>query len=128
MDARGKIRQVARLFDIPASSLSDHVNGRTLTWKKGPTSILTPSEESQLVQYAMKMVDLSYPLNLSQLKIKVAEMTQDCPTSFTDGVPGGSRVKWFCRKHPDLTLRSSQGLEIARAKSLCLVNVATFYL
>jgi hypothetical protein len=126
VDARDKIRQVARLFDIPTSSLSDHVNGRTLTRKRGPTSVMTPEEESQLVQYAMKMADLGYPLNLGQLKIKVAEMTQDRPTPFIDGVPGGSWVKWFRRRHPDLILRSSQGLEIARAKGLCPVNVATF--
>jgi hypothetical protein len=30
-----KIREVARYFDIPASSLSDHANGRTFTRKQG---------------------------------------------------------------------------------------------
>jgi hypothetical protein len=85
MDVGGKIRQVDRLFDIPNSTLSDHMNGRTLTWKRGPAGVLTLEQEPQLVQYAMKMADLSYLLNLGQLKIKVAEMIQDCPTPFIDG-------------------------------------------
>jgi hypothetical protein len=35
----------------------------------------------------MKMADLGYPLNLGQLKIKVAKLTQEHPTPFPDGVP-----------------------------------------
>ena len=35
MEEGCKIREVARYFGIPASSLSDHANGRTLTRKRG---------------------------------------------------------------------------------------------
>ena len=89
VDVGGKIRQVYRLFDISALALSDHISGRTLTWKRGPAGVLTPEEEPQLLQYVMKMVDLGYPLNLRQLKIKVIEMIQDCPISFTNGFMEG---------------------------------------
>jgi hypothetical protein len=36
-------------------------------------------------------------------------------------------MKWFRCRHPELTFRSSQGLDIARARGLCPENVATFY-
>lgn len=41
----GKVRQVARLFDIPALSLFDHINGKTLTRKRGRGGVLYVSEE-----------------------------------------------------------------------------------
>jgi hypothetical protein len=36
-------------------------------------------------------------------------------------------VRWFKKRHPDLTLRTSQGLDCARARGLCPENVASFY-
>jgi hypothetical protein len=122
-----KIREVARHFDIPASSLADHVHGRTLTRKRGRGGVLTDVEEHLLVDWMLKMANLGYPVNMGELKAKVFELTQTRPTPFTDGIPGSSWVKWFRRRHPYLTLRSSQGLELARARGMCPENVSTFY-
>jgi hypothetical protein len=69
--------------------------------------VLSVAKEAQLVDYVLKMAELGYPLSLGQLKIKVAELVQFRPTTFTAGVPGGSWVKWFGRRHPKLTFRSS---------------------
>ena len=46
----------------------------------------------------------------TQLKAKVAEITQDKVTPFKNGVPGYSLVKWFRLRHPHLVLRVPQGL------------------
>ena len=73
------------------------------------------------------MADLGYPLMLTQLKLKVSKLTQDWWTPFNDGILGSSWVKWFLCRHPNITLQSSEGLEIARARGLCLINVATLY-
>ena len=51
----GKIRAVARNFDIPANTIADHVNGRVLQRKKGPPTVLTQSEERALEEYILKM-------------------------------------------------------------------------
>jgi hypothetical protein len=74
VDAGCKVREVARYFDIPASSLSDHVYDKTLGRKRGRPRILTVQEEGLLVDYMLKMVALGYPLTLGQLKIKVATL------------------------------------------------------
>ena len=34
---------------------------------------------------------------------------------------------WFKQRHPELTVRSLQGLESARARALCPQNVSTLY-
>jgi hypothetical protein len=48
-------------------------------------------------------------------------------TPIKDGVPGNGWIRWFCKRHPEIFLRSAQTLEMARARSLCPENVASFY-
>jgi hypothetical protein len=121
------LKTVARYFDIPPTSLSDHLFGRTLGRKRGPPTILQKDEESALTTYMGKMQDYGHPLTMPQLRLKVATITQERVTPFREGIPGKSWVRWFKKRHPDLTLRSSQGLEFARARGLCPENVASFY-
>jgi hypothetical protein len=104
-----ELRLVARFFGIPPSSLLDHANGRTLTQKRRKGGVLT-EEEARLVDYMMKMANLGYPLSMADVKIKVAEIVQERPKPFTDGIPSVSWVFWFRRRYPELVLRTSQGL------------------
>jgi hypothetical protein len=62
------------------------------------------------VDYMMKMANLGYPLSMADVKIKVAEIVQERPKPFTDGIPSVSWVFWFRRRYPELVLRTSQGL------------------
>ena len=73
------------------------------------------------------MQNCGHPLSMEDLRLKVALITQERVTPFRDGIPGDSWVRWFKKRHPDLTMRQSQGLEFARAKGLCAENVASFY-
>jgi hypothetical protein len=114
-------------FDTPPSSLADQLYGRTLGRKRGPPTVLKKEEESALTTYMDKMQDYGHPLTMQQLRLKVATITQERVTPFTEGIPRKSWVRWFKKRHPDLTLRSSQGLEFARARGLCPENVASFY-
>ena len=54
-------------------------------------------------------------------------MVQDRVTSFCDGIPGNGWIKWFKKRHQNLTLRHSEGLEFSRARGLCRENVRSFY-
>jgi hypothetical protein len=36
-------------------------------------------------------------------------------------------MKWFHYRHPDLTLRTAESLDNARARNLCQETVSTFY-
>ena len=85
------------------------------------------SEEQLLVDWMLKMANLGYHVNMGELKAKVFELIQTRPMPFTNGIPRASWVKWFRQCHPYLVLRSSQGLEIARARAMCLESVSSFY-
>jgi hypothetical protein len=46
---------VARYYDIPATSLQDHIYGRSSGRKCGRQGVQFVQEESDLVQYMLKM-------------------------------------------------------------------------
>ena len=73
------------------------------------------------------MQEYAYPLSMDQLRMKVAEMVQERITPFRDGIPGNGWIKWFKKRHSNLTLRYSKGLEFSKAKGLCPENVRSFY-
>jgi hypothetical protein len=127
VESGGRVKTIARYFDILANSLADHLHGRTLGRKKGPPTILKLDEEIALTTYMTQMQQYGHPLSMQQLRLKVATITQERVSPFSDGIPGDSWVHWFKKRHPNLTLRTSHGLEFARTRALCPENVASFY-
>jgi hypothetical protein len=124
----GRLKTVARYFDIPPTSLSDHLHGRILGRKRDLPTVLQPEEENALTTYMAKIQEYGHLLSMQQLRLRVAAITQERVTPFRGGLPGDSWVRWFKKRHPHLILRTSQGLEFARAKGLCPENVASFYI
>ncbi|KAG0593838.1 hypothetical protein M758_UG024100 [Ceratodon purpureus] len=72
------------------------------------------------------MCDLGYSLSPSALRLKVCEITKS-RSPFTNGIPGGGWMRWWKRRHPELTIRAAQALKSARAQGLCPENVYSFY-
>jgi hypothetical protein len=79
------------------------------------------------VNYIHGMARYGHPINITKLKLKVAEATQDWVIPFTDGIPGSGWLRWFRKRHPKISLHISQGLDTGRAQGLCPEHVATFY-
>lgn len=121
------MQKAAAQNQIPYSSLRDWCYGRTRTRDRGAKTVLTAEEETQLVQYLVNMCDAGYGLSPSALKLKVYEITKSRWTPFRDGIPGSGWMRWFKHRHPELTVRASQALETARARTLCPENVGTLY-
>ena len=71
----------------------------------GPKTILTNDEELKLVVYIHFMVKWDHSMISTQIRAKVAEITQESLTSFTNGILGKSWLKWFRTRHPNLVLR-----------------------
>ena len=75
----------------------------------------------------IQMADFGHPLSIEQLRLKVALLTQERPTPFTNGILRPAWVRWFKKRHLALALCQSQGLDVARTKGLCSENIETFY-
>jgi hypothetical protein len=121
------VNGAATLYDIPRTTFCAHLTGTVLSRKRGATPVFTAAEEEQLVQYVIAMQNLGFPLSISQLKLKVAIMTQGRETPFTNGIPGPGWLRWFKRRHPELSLRLAQGLDAKRARGLSAENIKSFY-
>ena len=72
-----KFKVAARMFDIPQSTLADHVHGRILKRKKRPSYCIEPQLEVALEEYICKMQEYEYPLSMEHVLLKVAKMTQE---------------------------------------------------
>ena len=70
-----KVNAASRKFGIPASSLRDHLLGKTRSRQRGNSLVLKPDEEKKLVDYIFKMQDLGHPLTTGKLRLKVALAT-----------------------------------------------------
>ena len=127
VDQGYSMAEVCRKYRIPKSSLRDHIVGRTRGRKMRPKTILSQEEEEKLCEYIDLMVHWGHPMTPTQLKNKVAEITQARVTPFKNGIPSDSWLKWFRRRHPHLVLRVPQGLNQKRTRALNSENVAYFY-
>ena len=121
------MRKASQEFNIPYSTLREWCYGVRTSRKRGTSAVLNPTEERQLVDYLVNMCELGYGLTPIALKLKVYEITRGRWTPFRNGVPGKGWMKWWKRRHPELTLRVAQALESTRAKGLCADNAKSFY-
>jgi hypothetical protein len=121
------VSRAATLYDIPRTSFRAYLAKIVLLCKRDAAPVLIEAEEQQLVQYVLAMQELGFLLTILQLKLKVAMMTQDRNTPFTNGVLGIGWLHWFRRRHLELSMRLAQGLDAKYARGLCAENVSSFY-
>ncbi len=79
------------------------------------------------MEYVTKMQLIRHPMTLTQLWLKVVEITQETTTPLQNNILGWGWLQWFRKRNPNLLLWVIQGLEIGHAKSLCLANVESLY-
>ena len=74
------------------------------------------------------MQDLGHPLTTAELRLKVATATQTRSTPWSASrIPSKGWLRRFRSRHPEISTRHSQGLEVARALALCPITAKTLY-
>ena len=61
-DVGYKLHECCKAFNIPKSSLRDHLSGRTKSEKIGAKTILTKQEEELIIEYMDEMLEVGQPL------------------------------------------------------------------
>ena len=114
------------MYGIPTSSIRNHLFGKTISRQKCIKLVLAAHEEKIIVDYVFQMQDLEHPLTAAKLRLKVATATQTRSTPWSASrVPGKGWLHRFCSRHPEISRRRSQGLEVARARALCPITAKT---
>jgi hypothetical protein len=76
------LRKASRHWNTPLTSLSNHLYGNTRSKKLGPTCVLIIEEDRVMVGWVLSLHEVELSINIQQLKMKVAELTQTRPTPF----------------------------------------------
>ena len=82
------LRQAAREFDVPVTTLKRRVDGEVpLNAKPRPPTVLTKEEEEKLCKYCFAMSDMGYGLTVEDVKGVAFEIASNSgrPHPFKDG-------------------------------------------
>ena len=96
-DVGYKISDYVKAFNIPRSSLRDHLSRKTTIRTIGPK---TKQEERMVITNIDDMLEIGQPLTPQMLKLKVEEKCQGGETPFKEGIPRDSCLYWFKTKAP----------------------------
>ena len=109
------VRRAAEEFNVPRSTLHDRISGRVeLGARSGPERYLGDQEEEQLVEFLVNCAKIGYARTRSQ----VMEIVQQC--LMMRGLEITVTHGWwesFCRRHPELKLRTGERLAYIRMVS-----------
>ena len=112
-------RDAAGQCAIPKSTIYDHFAGNVKGYKRGPATVLTEAEENMLANWAVEMVKIGYGRTRQQITemVKAILDKDGRPNPFSDNRPGKDWWYGFLRRHPNLTMRSPEQLQVSRASA-----------
>lgn len=112
------LREASRLYDVPVETLRRRVNGLVeMDCRPGPATVLLKEEEDQIYRYLLEMCDMGFGLNretVMRIAFVIAEKTHK-KHPFTGETAGRAWFEGFCRRYPNLTIRTPQPLSYSRA-------------
>lgn len=113
----GKIREIARKYGIPKSTLhfkKKHPDHKT---SLGPSPYLSFQEESCLEKWIVELSKKGFPLKREELQYSVQKFLTDHPRPhpFKDNFPGDGWVRGFLKRHPTIAERTSEGVTYSSA-------------
>ena len=85
---RKKLREAARYYCIPKSSIRAWKSGKVSSRKSGPPTVLTTEEENALVEWCEERQRVAHCVSLTLLRCKVQQICEGRSTPFTNGIPG----------------------------------------
>ena len=107
-------RQAAECYKVPRSTLRDYISGRSSLSSRSGKPILSEEEENELATFLVEVAKIGFPHTRLQVISKVQEIVE---SKGKNTVVTHGWWQSFCKRHPDLTLKSAIPLSIARAKA-----------
>lgn len=107
VEAGESVRGAAAKFGIPKSTLHDHAKGKSTKRFGGPSTVLTPAEEKEVVTVCAVLQEVGFPLTKSTLSMALKDYIEakGRANPFTDGIPGRAWWTGFFQRNPQLSQR-----------------------
>ena len=116
-----KVAQAAKRFDIPFSTLHDHIKGKVSKVGAGSPTILTEREEQEIVASVQVLQEIGFGVTKDLVGVVIRDYLKDQefrPNPFRDGVPGKDWWhRFMSRWHSQISVRKPQHLPVQRALS-----------
>lgn len=111
-------RAAAKEFGIPLTTLCDHLRGKSTKRYGGGPTILTKSEEHEIVVACQTLQQFGFPMTRDIVGKIVSDYlkTTARPHRFRYGTPGPDWWRGFLRRWPTLTQRKPEHLPRNRAQ------------
>lgn len=114
------LREACRKYGIPKSTLQDRKSGKRpdRIGKKGPEPVLGLTGEQQVVQWIIDIAKCGFPVKKNELLDTVQKIINDLgnPNPFKDNRPGQTWYMNFLKRNPEISLRSAESINKARAR------------
>lgn len=112
------MRGASKSYEVPYSTLSNKCKGMTPQERKmGPNTVLSATEEQEIVAWAISHAKGGFPVNRTNLQDAVECIIKDknLMTVFKDNRPGKKWITLFLKRHPEITERHAENINKARA-------------
>ena len=126
---RMSIRQVGEYYGIPPSSIQDWKKGKTTSKIVSHQTYLTKEEEQAEKEWCFAMQQVALCVTLNMLKYTIKSILENSPRKhpFKQSIPGAKWWTLFKQRHPEITLRCADGLEVKRALGFSRRTTTAFY-
>ena len=129
----GNINQAAERYGIPRSTLGDKVHGKSVPQlqRRGPKPPLGVNEERLIADKLIELSNVGHGLPRREVCLSVKKILDDAKRkvpAFTNNLPSKNWFYAFLKRHPDLSVRRTQKLEIARAMACSPESIEAWFM
>ncbi|XP_014211331.1 uncharacterized protein LOC106641424 [Copidosoma floridanum] len=108
----------ARKFAVPESTLRAKLQNKYNDKKPGPSSFLSQEQEKEIVDWLFCCSKAGFPITKSQLlqSVQAFCVNLKIKNPFTDNKPGRSWYGSFVKRHPEISVRILENVNLNKAK------------